>query len=148
MSITDSSEKINPVRNREGSQRPSISKGVKQFIDSDKGKDILIVTIIILVALASFLLGRMSKDGPKGELRVEYGENSQNSSETSLSPDTIEASAISANFDKNFFASKRGKKYYSISCSAGKTIKEQNRIYFKTGEEAEAAGFVLSSACR
>lgn len=148
MSITDSSEKINPVRNRGSLRALAISNGVKQFLESDKGKDILVVIIVILVAVASFELGRMSKGSSIRGLKVEYPENSQNSSETSLSPNTVEASAISVNFDKNFFASKRGKKYYSISCSAGKTIKEQNRIYFKTGEEAEAAGFVLSSACK
>jgi hypothetical protein len=45
-------------------------------------------------------------------------------------------------------ASKIGHKYYSIGCSAGKTIKLENRIYFSTNIEAENAGFTLSSGCR
>ena len=40
-----------------------------------------------------------------------------------------------------FVASKTGKKYYAVDSAAGKKIKEENRVYFKTGEEAEAAGY-------
>jgi small subunit ribosomal protein S1 len=38
-------------------------------------------------------------------------------------------------------ASKSGKKYYSIDSSQGKKIKEENRVYFKTEEEAKKAGY-------
>ncbi|MFZ2072803.1 MAG: hypothetical protein WA101_01975 [Minisyncoccia bacterium] len=48
---------------------------------------------------------------------------------------------------KKYFASNRGQKYYSIGCSAGKTIKQENRIYFSTPSEAEQAGYTISSSC-
>jgi len=35
---------------------------IKQFIVSEKGKDIIVVLIVILVGLASFQLGRLSKE--------------------------------------------------------------------------------------
>ena len=38
-------------------------------------------------------------------------------------------------------ASKSGKKYYPSDSAQGKKIKEENRVYFGTKEEAEAAGF-------
>jgi len=41
----------------------------------------------------------------------------------------------------DFVASKTGKKYYAADSAAGKKIKEENRVYFKTEKEAEAAGF-------
>jgi hypothetical protein len=34
---------------------------IKQFVESEKGKDIMLVIIVILVGLASFELGRLSK---------------------------------------------------------------------------------------
>jgi ribosomal protein S1 len=40
-----------------------------------------------------------------------------------------------------FVASKTGKKYYPADSAAGKKIKEENRVSFKTTAEAEAAGF-------
>ncbi|MFN4181158.1 MAG: Ada metal-binding domain-containing protein [Candidatus Paceibacteria bacterium] len=52
-----------------------------------------------------------------------------------------------ATSEKAFFASKRGKKYYSLDCSAGKSIKQENRVYFDTAQKAEAAGYSLSASC-
>mgnify|MGYP001583426826 FL=1 len=58
-------------------------------------------------------------------------------------------SAISPKLNSgNYFASSRGTKYYSLGCSAGKTIKEENRIYFATSTEAQGAGYELSSSCQ
>jgi hypothetical protein len=122
---------------------------IKQFLESDKGKDILTVIIVILVATASFELGRLSKGDIPNGVKVEY----QNQEATALAgyqntanltPKTL---TDTANTTKNFFASTRGKKYYSIGCSAGKTIKEENRIYFQTSSEAEKAGYSKSASC-
>ena len=110
---------------------------IKQFLESDKGKDILIVIIIILVGLGSFELGRLSKENDKEGLKIEY-KGQDNTQVSDVGRPTS---------GKNFFASNKGSKYYSVSCSSGKTIKEENKVYFKTGEEAERAGYALSSAC-
>ena len=47
-----------------------------------------------------------------------------------------------------YFASKNGHKYYSAGCSAGKSIKQENRIYFSSAPEAEKAGYTSSSSCQ
>lgn len=123
---------------------------IKLFIESEKGKDIMIVLIVILVGLASFELGRLSKVNDSTGIKIEYPsqmvnqETSTVSSVTSLNK-TQPATNSTA---KNFFASNRGTKYYPIGCSAGQTIKLENRVYFATGEEAEKAGYELSSSCR
>lgn len=119
---------------------------IKSFINetilSEKGKDVLVVIIVILVGLGSFELGRLSKTGGSEGLKIEYpAQNTENGTSVSLSNSTIVASS------KTFFASSKGSKYYTTSCSAGKTIKQENRVYFATGEEAQAAGYTLSSAC-
>lgn len=41
-----------------------------------------------------------------------------------------------------FAASKRGKKYYPIDSASAQSLAPQNRVYFRTAEEAEAAGYV------
>jgi len=119
---------------------------IKQFIETDKGKDILVVIIIILVGLGSFELGRLSKNDQNRGIKVEYEGLEANvikSTENSFNSLNKENANL-----KNFFASNRGTKYYSISCGAGKTIKEENRVYFDTSIEAEDAGYALSSSCR
>lgn len=47
-----------------------------------------------------------------------------------------------------YVASKNGTKYYLPSCGTANRIKEENKIYFNTKEEAEAAGFGPSSTCK
>ena len=120
---------------------------IKYCIESDKGKDILVIIIIILVGLGSFELGRLSKNSPNNGIKIEYTGQEANvieSADQNLSNLQNPQKSISG----NFFASNRGTKYYSISCGAGKTIKEENRIYFATSTEAQNAGYELSSSCR
>jgi len=129
---------------------------IKQFIESEKGKDIMIVIIVILVGLASFGLGRLSKTTSSSGIKIlpavagEYPEQNKGqeanviSIAENMSKPTFDINSI----NKNFFASKRGTKYYSIGCSGGKTIKQENRVYFTTREEAEGAGYELSSSCQ
>lgn len=126
---------------------------IKQFIESDKGKDILVISIIILVGLGSFGLGRLSKN-TDGGLKIDYNDQKANIVD-SLSQTNNVIDLNKNNLPKsvkinsgNFFASSRGSKYYSISCGAGKTIKQSNRIYFNTKDEAEKAGYDLSSSCK
>lgn len=129
---------------------------IKQFIDSEKGKDILIVIIVILVGLGSFQLGRLSKENGSEGIKIDYTGVNQDKN-TNQATNVISAisgigslestNPTSQKTDKNYFASNRGSKYYSLSCSAGKTIKQENRVYFTTGEEAEQAGYTLSSSC-
>lgn len=119
---------------------------VQQGLQSEKGKDILVIIIVILVGLGSFELGRLSKENSAASgLKIEYPNQTEEQTTSLVLPEKNFSTASPS--DKNFFASSRGTKYYSIGCSAGKTIKQANRIYFATREEAETAGYELSSAC-
>ncbi len=122
---------------------------IKAFIESEKGKDILTVIIVILVGLGSFELGRLSKGGDSSGIKIEYTGQVENQPANAISALNSANKENTQNYmGKNFFASNRGTKYYSIGCSAGKTIKQENRIYFATGEDAQKAGYELSSSCR
>lgn len=121
------------------------------WLESEKGKDILVVMIVILVGLGSFELGRLSKENDSSGIKIlpaigeEYQTKSENQS-TVVSKTVFDT--ILNSTGKTFFASNRGTKYYSIGCSGGKTIKQENRVYFTTKEEAERAGYELSSSCQ
>ena len=119
---------------------------IKQFIESDKGKDILTIIIVILVASASFELGRLSKENTSSGIKIEYPNQEASALQAYQNiPKTVDS--ITTNNKGNFFASNRGKKYYSTGCSAGKTIKEENRIFFSTSSEAEKSGYSKSASC-
>lgn len=119
---------------------------IKQFIQSEKGKDVLTVIIVILVGLGSFELGRLSKQNQGSGIKIEYPAQMQNQTANVIS--ATNSTKLQNNSNKNFFASSRGSKYYPVTCSAGKTIIQENRVYFATKEEAEGAGYELSSMCR
>ncbi len=127
---------------------------IKAFIESEQGKDILIVLIVILVGLGSFELGRLSKGTHGSEIKINYpdktteAEASQTSNAISVNSNIPGEQKISTPSGKNYFASKRGKKYYTIGCSAGNSIKQENRVYFATSDEAEKAGYELSTSCK
>ncbi len=46
-----------------------------------------------------------------------------------------------------YVASKNGTKYYLPTCGSAKRIKEENRVWFATKGEAEAAGFGPAANC-
>ena len=46
-----------------------------------------------------------------------------------------------------FVASSRGKYYYPVECSLANSLKEENKIYFKSQEEAEANGYTYNTRC-
>ena len=126
---------------------------IKQFIMSEKGKDILVVIIVILVGFGAFELGRLSIQNPSNKAEMTAPSPNNNVVEPVNSPvlntntPISEAAANPPPAGKNFFASSKGSKYYPVNCSAGKTIKESNKIYFIDAAGAEKAGYTLSSSC-
>ncbi len=137
---------------------------IKQFLGSEKGKTILTIIVVVLVGVASFELGRLSKTN-SGGLEIEYGANLsglQNETTSASAILSLEKGEIPVNKTtvvpkpqskpkpqiSGFMASSRGSKYYPLDCDAGKNLKPENRIYFDTREQAEAAGYELSSSCR
>ena len=129
---------------------------IKQFIENEKGKDALIVVIVILVGLGSFELGRLSKESGSPGIEIEYTDAYTASPANVVSAsESVNTSAVQnsnttglpAQTGKYYFASSRGSKDYTLGCSAGKTIKHENRVYFDTKDEAEQAGYTLSTSC-
>ncbi len=124
-------------------------KKIKQFIESDGGKDALTILIVVLVGLSCFGIGRLSKESSSSGIKIEYP--TQENATVGLSNTTLNTSPnsiISTKTSQNYFASKNGHKYYPSGCSAGKTIKDGNKIYFNSPAEAEKAGYELSSSCK
>ena len=128
---------------------------IKHFIESEKGKDILTILIVVFVGIGSFFLGRLSKV-QNSDMKIEYPANYQETIPASVNQANLsqngtnrgQNTALGQQATDNYFASTRGHKYYSLGCSAGKTIKQENRIYFATSTEAEKAGYSLSSSCQ
>jgi hypothetical protein len=130
---------------------------IKQFLQSEKGKDLLTVLIVVLVGFGSFVLGRLSKENSPQNTQAQYSDQNGNNQDANVvsAPDvgleqagnTTSQNTSGSSSNKPFFASSKGKKYYTANCGAGKTIKPANLIYFDTEATAQKAGYTLSSSC-
>lgn len=116
-----------------------IYKKVKTWCD-DNRNDLVTASIIFFTGLSGFGLGRLSIDlKPHPPLSVIQPADEQNVYTASLH------TAV-AN-DKKVLASRNGTTYYYPWCSGTKRIKDENKIWFSTKEDAEKAGLKLAGNC-
>jgi len=138
----------------------NVMQKIKYFLESEKGKNFIIVIIVILVGLGSFELGRLSKSQENKGIDLFYRDNTlysptkasnnanlSSSSLNSLNPVKTE-SASEKTLKKGFVASKIGSRYYPLDCPAGDKLKPENKIYFATEKEAIDKGYIKSSSCK
>jgi hypothetical protein len=123
------------------------------------------VTIIILVIICAFSIGRISAiENNKEPVRVIQNKPvpneivdtakqpaiDQNNRVQAASPvlsDQIEATPVPSDSGQ-VVASKSGKKYHYPWCGGAKQIAEKNKIAFSSIEEARAAGYTPAANCK
>ena len=69
----------------------------------------------------------------------------QGTQSTKTTPPKVQTSGNSGNSEFLFVASKNGSTYYKTSCS--NRINEENKIYFKSEEDAQKTGLRRSKTC-
>jgi hypothetical protein len=115
--------------------------------------------IILLVAFGSFGLGRLSRiEEAKAPLNI--NQNAGLSATVASRGDSAAADALkntvnsasnssSVGLREGFIvASKTSKKYHFPWCPGAQQIKDDNKIWFATVEEAQVAGYVPASNCK
>ncbi|MDO8493505.1 MAG: hypothetical protein Q7S19_03120 [bacterium] len=99
-------------------------------------KEICLVVLVTLVGLLGFGLGRLSR---LEERRVPIViKNEAISMQEGSTP--IEAG--------KYVASKSGNSYYLPWCTGVKRIKENNKVWFDSEDEAKTAGYAPASNCK
>ena len=117
-------------------------RGVKNLTEKE---DIFIIAVIILVGFGGFGLGRLSKLYEE-KIPVVI-ENAVTSGSTFAGgEETIQE--LDAQGAKNFVASVSGAKYHLPWCPGANTIKEENKIWFESEDEARAAGYSPAGNCK
>jgi hypothetical protein len=117
-------------------------------------KDVLLGSLLIAVGVVSFILGRVSAGeaivAPTGQksIVIEVKENMGDTSPSNTldqTPTSLETGE--GNTEGVYVGSKNGTKYHLPWCSGAKRIKEENKVWFLTKEEAEAAGYTPAANC-
>jgi hypothetical protein len=129
-----------------------------------RSKDGLIIAILVLSSMGSFGLGVLAGHeqgggAPEDDFWIEklgeqpaaVGATAPTSSQTenpapapAKEPVEMPAPATAG----SYVASKTGTKYYLPWCGTANRIKEENKVWFATKAEAEAAGYEPAANCK
>ena len=115
-------------------------------------RKLFLTLVIILVAVLSFGIGKLSVAGNREPIKIEYDSALTEQAVWSTPSVDQTASAINTipaeNLKIGVIASRNGSKYHYPHCSGAKQIKEGNKIVFATSATAEAAGYSLAVNCK
>jgi hypothetical protein len=132
----------------------------KYLKDGKHASSLGLVALIVLTGSASFGLGRLSALGEEhAPVRIEYATTTPptvtpsvelvSSSTTATAPNTTsQSAAVAGNTKGNYVASKTGTAYHLPWCPGALRIKEENKVWFATKAEAEAAGYRPAGNCK
>lgn len=125
------------------------------FLSKHKAKtafraDFFIAIVITFVAFAGFGLGKLSAlEGKKTPVLIERDGSFISSSKENIPiKDLISAKTTQNSPGKSFVGSKTGTKYYLPWCGGVSKIKEENKIWFASEEEAKKAGYGSATNCK
>lgn len=115
---------------------------LKNFVKNNSS-DVFIILTVILVALISFGVGRLS--APKTEpIQIK---NLKQADYNDLELKTEETENTDIVYQGKVVASAKGTKYHLPECPGAKQISEQNKIWFNSPQDAEKAGYEPAANC-
>ena len=125
------------------------------YKDLIERKDIYVALLIILVGGAGFGFGRLSHvDTIKPPVTIEqaFPQNVLGASvSVPIAPDTdTKHSDVSRvqHTQGAYIGSRNGTKYHLPWCSGAQRIKEENKVWFASKEDAEALGYTPAANCK
>lgn len=144
--------------------REKIKSGFRWVRGVVVSKDFYLISLMITLTLLGYGLGRLSKVTSNQEpVKIEMlGEViGQNSSINAYNIETSNSIAKDSNksFETNnsmpvtsslagvYVGSRTSTKYHLPTCSGAKRIKEENKVWFKSKEEAESRGYTPAGNC-
>ncbi len=120
-------------------------KFVKQF------EVLMIILSCVLIGGTSYMIGTMKINESQGrDIQIIYpAEIAMKMDDTQGGESVQNVSSKQTNISTGqIVASKNGTRYYYSHCTGINRIKEENKVYFQSKEEAEARGLTLASACK
>ena len=122
-----------------------MSEKFKQFLGED---GVFYTLLIILIAIASFGLGRMSVERDLEPLNTQTNNQALTAlSSLEVKDEAPEVKGSEMKAGTKVVASRSGTKYHLPDCAGAKQIKPENRIEFESIEAAMAAGYSPAANC-
>ncbi len=141
-----------------GASIQDIVSKFKAFLQSDT---VFTALLLIIVAAGSFGLGRVSQGGEMAEMKPQVaavvlsepkGQPPVPLAKPEPEPEPVEtaqfAQVAGETGEAQYVGSKNGTKFHLLTCPGAKQIKEENKIFFKSKEEAVSKGYTPASNCK
>lgn len=119
---------------------------LKRFLADDT---IFTGTLLCVIAVTAFFLGRYSipeRPANTPALVLEAAAQLPIATTTAVASTTPPPVSLNAETAK-YVGSKSGTKYHLMTCAGAKRIKEENKVFFATAADAEAAGYSPAANC-
>src|SRR3989344_5044097 len=132
---------VEDFKNEENRQEKGWQNKLKRFLESSY----FMAVCVVLVAIISFSLGRISKIKEQREPVRVISNNPPNppyiKGGTEQQTASVQNAVLPSNTSEQVVGSKNSTKYHYPWCAGAKQISEQNKITFNSIEEARAEGY-------
>jgi len=132
-----------------------VGMSIQEFLLKLKGliydTEYQVAVLIVVVAFTSFYLGKASVGEERSGIPHEAQVLTPGEDTRVLTPqreDETEKSTYVSDTFSGYVGSKNGTKYHLPWCGSAKSIKEENKVWFATKEEAAAAGYTPAANCK
>ena len=121
---------------------------IPELLGSRKTREYSIVLVLVLLGATSFGLGRLSATNattvPITLCTSESAPSTQEATANTANASTI----IPSQETSKYVGSKNGTVYHLPWCGGATRIREENKVWFATKEEAEQAGYRPATNCK
>ena len=135
----------------------SIQEILLKLKGSRLNTEFLLAVLIVIVSVSSFFLGRISVAEKSNKIQqkaqivelITQPVSANANRDVANTERTVSTqSAQSSDAQGAYVASKSGTKYHLPWCAGARSIKEENKVYFASKEEAEARGYEPAANCK
>lgn len=125
----------------------SILNNLRELV-KDNQNDLILVFGVILISLISFGAGRLTAPISVAPEEIVIEKVDPNDANYKASAGQVLGEGESdEKLNTGYVASVNGTKYHLPECSGAKRIKEENKIWFSSKEEAERMGYTPAANC-
>lgn len=104
--------------------------------------------LIVVIAVASFGLGRLSVD--QAPQTTPYMPITVTQTATVVEATVTPAGDVqtTSSSKKEYVGSKNGSKFHLLTCPGAKQISDENKVYFSSKQDAQKQGYTPASNCK
>jgi hypothetical protein len=128
---------------------PTVTDTIPNILGPRKGGEVMLALVLVLLGAISFGLGRLSAMSGNASTPIQTCAQAPAALPAVMDETgTTRAALTEQSIGGEYVASKNGSVYHFPWCSGAQRIKEENKVWFPSVEEARAAGYRPAANCK